>query len=51
MEQTEKLLARNVKDLPELVINSDKSIYELEPTDIELKGYNPHQTIKAPIAV
>ena len=51
LEQAKELLSREPRDLPTLVIDTDKSIFEIEPEDIKLDGYNPHKAIKAPIAV
>lgn len=51
LEQAKELLSREPRDLPTLVIDTDKSIFEIEPGDIKLDGYNPHKAIKAPIAV
>lgn len=50
-EQAEILLSREPRPLPELVIQSDKPMIDLSPEDIQLIGYQPHKTIKAPIAV
>lgn len=45
-------LRRDVKTLPELILNKDKtSIFDFDVSDFELKNYHPHPTIKAPIAV
>lgn len=51
MEQAELLLSRDPKDLPTLVIDSDKPMHELSVDDIRVEGYNPHPGIRAPIAV
>lgn len=44
-------LSRTSYSAPELKINSDKSIFELEYEDFEIVGYESHPSIKAPIAV
>ncbi|MFZ3579341.1 thymidylate synthase [Virgibacillus sp. DJP39] len=45
-------LERDVKEFPELILNKEKSsIFDFDMDDFELKGYNPHPAIKAPIAV
>ena len=44
-------LSRTSYDAPELKINSDKSMFELEYEDFEIAGYESHPAIKAPIAV
>ena len=51
-EQANLLLTRRPKKLPQLVIKTkhDK-IWFHEPEDFELVGYNPHPTIKAPVAI
>lgn len=51
IDQAHELLSREPRELPTLVIDSDKSIFDIEPGDITLDGYNPHKAIKAPIAV
>lgn len=38
----ETLMEREPRPLPKLVINSDKSLFELTADDIELEGYDPH---------
>lgn len=51
MEQAELLLSRDPKDLPTLVIDSDKPMHELSVDDIRVEGYDPHPGIRASIAV
>lgn len=51
MKQAELLLSRDPKDLPTLVIDSDKPMHELSVDDIRVEGYDPHPGIRAPIAV
>lgn len=51
LEAIETLMSREPRPLPHLVIDSNKSIFELEPEDIKVEGYHPHGRISAPIAV
>ena len=51
MKQVALQCSREVRELPTLYINPDKSIFELDMEDFRLDGYKPHPTIKAPIAV
>lgn len=51
LDAAETLLSRQPRDLPQLVINGDASLETIETGDILVEGYNPHPTIKAPIAV
>lgn len=51
LEQAQQLLERGPRSLPTLEIKGNRTIFELEPEDIQLIGYDPHPTIKAPIAV
>lgn len=52
VEQVKEQLSREVRDLPVLKINGDgKSIFDIELEDLVIEGYNPHPSIKAPIAV
>ena len=51
IDQAKLLLSRSERELPRLEIRSDRTLFELTPEDIELIGYQPHPTIKAPIAV
>ena len=52
-EQVELQLSRkdDLFDLPEIQINPDKSIFDLEIEDIVLLGYQSHAKITAPVAV
>ncbi|KAF1298075.1 thymidylate synthase [Enterococcus sp. JM4C] len=51
-EQMKEQLSREARDLPTLVLNSEKkSIFEFTMDDIKVENYQPHPTIKAPIAV
>ena len=52
MEQVETQLAREERALPTLVLkHPEKSMFEIDVDDVIVEGYNPHPTIKAPIAV
>lgn len=51
-EQVRTQLQREPKELPQLVIDpSFTSIFELSLDQLKIEGYDPHPTIKAPIAV
>lgn len=50
-EQAELLLSREPKALPTLVIKGDAAIDQIAFEDITVENYQPHPTIKAPIAV
>ncbi|KRN98363.1 thymidylate synthase [Companilactobacillus kimchiensis] len=51
LDQVKEQLTRTPTMGPQLEITSDKSIFEIETTDIHVKNYNPQPAIKAPIAV
>ena len=52
VEQVQIQMGRDKRVLPELKLNKDKeSIFDFELSDFEIIGYDPHPTIKAPIAV
>lgn len=52
IDQVKEQLSREVRDLPTLTINPEKtSIFDIEMEDLTIEGYNPHPGIKAPIAV
>jgi thymidylate synthase len=52
LDQTKEQLTRNPRPLPEMKINPEiKSIFAFKFEDFSLENYNPHPTIKAPIAV
>ncbi len=51
-EQAEKQLAREPRALPTMVLNPDRrEIDEFVYEDFDLRGYDPHPAIKAPVAV
>lgn len=51
-EQMKEQLSREVRQAPTLILNEEKqSIFDFEMEDIRVEGYQPHPTIKAPIAV
>ncbi|WP_067725545.1 thymidylate synthase [Oceanobacillus damuensis] len=52
VEQIKTQLTRDIRALPKLKINKDKSsIFDFELSDFEIIDYHPHPSIKAPIAV
>ncbi|MBT2598508.1 MULTISPECIES: thymidylate synthase [unclassified Oceanobacillus] len=52
VEQVNTQLEREIRDFPQLTINKDKeSIFEMDLDDLVIENYNPHPSIKAPIAV
>lgn len=51
VEQVKEQLSREIREMPQLHITEGKDIFELDVDDFTLVGYNPHPTIKAPIAV
>src|SRR5699024_5774841 len=52
IKQVQTQLGREIRPFPKLVLNQEKqSIFDFELDDFELIDYNPHPTIKAPIAV
>jgi len=52
IEQAKLQLTRDTRKLPEMIINpAIKDIFRFEYADFKLEGYDPHPTIKAPIAV
>lgn len=51
-EQVKEQLSREIRSLPTIKINPEvKDIFAFKYEDFELIGYDPHPTIKAPIAV
>ena len=52
VDQTKLQLTRDFKMAPQMKLNPDiKNIFDFKFEDFELVGYDPHPTIKAPIAV
>ena len=52
LEQMKEQLTREIRTAPKLKLNPEKqSVFDFEMMDITLEGYDPHPTIKAPIAV
>ncbi len=52
LDQADEQLTRSPRPLPKLRLKKDvASIFEFQYADIELVNYDPHSTIKAPIAV
>jgi thymidylate synthase len=52
IDKVETQLEREPKLFPTLLLNQDvRSIFDFQMDDIQLEGYDPHPTIKAPVAV
>jgi thymidylate synthase len=52
LEQANLQLSRETRDLPKMKINPIvKNIFDFKFEDFELKDYNPHPHIKAPVAI
>ncbi|APX72911.1 thymidylate synthase [Companilactobacillus allii] len=51
IDQVKTQLSRDVHEGPQLEINSDKSMFDLDTKDIKVTGYDPEPAIKAPVAV
>ncbi len=51
VDQVTEQLSREPRNYPELVLAQRDSIFDYEYGDIEIKGYDPHPAIKAPVAV
>lgn len=51
LEQAKLILERDVRPLPQLVIQSEAKLDQIESNEIKVENYNPHPSIKAPIAV
>lgn len=51
IDQADEQCLRIPTPFPELVISSDKGIFDLEPADISFTGYNPHPAIKGEVSV
>lgn len=51
-DQMKTQLKREVRPFPKLVLNQEKtSVFDFDVEDINVEGYDPHPSIKAPIAV
>lgn len=51
LDQAKEQLGREPRALPKLEILSERGIFDLEPHDIRVTGYEPHGRIKAEVAV
>ncbi|GDX52880.1 thymidylate synthase [Bacteroidota bacterium] len=52
IEQVNELLSRDFRPLPKMKLNPQvKNIFDFKFSDFELVNYNPHPSIKAPIAI
>jgi len=52
LEQINTQLNREARELPTLILNPElTSVFDFELSDIKVEGYNPHPSIKAPVAV
>ena len=52
IDQANTQLSRNIKPSPEMKINQNiKDIFSFQYSDFELVGYDPHPSIKAPVAI
>lgn len=52
LDQVNLQLSREPKQLPSLYINPEvSSVFDAEVEDVRLEGYDPHPSIKAPVAV
>ena len=52
IEQVTEQLSREPRQFPTLKINPEKTaIFDVELEDLTIEGYNPHPSIKAPVAV
>lgn len=52
IEQMDEQLSRNTKSLPTMTLNSNvNSLFDFTYDDFRLENYDPHSSIKAPVAV
>jgi thymidylate synthase len=51
LEQVAEQLGRDPRPYPELVLAQRDSVFDYTFDDIEVRGYDPHPAIKAPVAV
>jgi thymidylate synthase len=52
LEQIKTQLSREPRPFATLKLNSEvKSVFDFDMDDIRVEGYNPHPSIKAPVAV
>jgi thymidylate synthase len=52
IEQVNLQLSRDPRPFPTVKLNPEvKSVFDFEMDDIEIVGYEPHPSIKAPVAV
>jgi thymidylate synthase len=51
VEQVTEQLRRDPRPYPELVLGQRDSIFDYTYSDIEIRNYDPHPAIKAPVAV
>jgi thymidylate synthase len=51
VEQVTEQLSRDPRPYPELVLAQRDSIFDYTYDDIEVRNYDPHPAIKAPVAV
>lgn len=51
VEQAKELLSREPKELPWVRLAPKREVWQYRFEDVDLVGYNPHPSIKAPVAV